>query len=54
MHRILKQYKQAFTLHHFIKYWDRDLPTSVARQSSAKEECVRGKERDLEAQSTNQ
>jgi hypothetical protein len=32
MQRILKQYKQAFMLHHFIKDWDRVKPTSVARQ----------------------
>jgi len=36
MQRILKQYKQAIMFHHFIKYWDRVLPTSVARQPSTK------------------
>jgi len=54
MQRILKQYKQAFMHHHFIKYWDRVLATSVARQLSTKEQCVRGKEGGLEAHGTNQ
>jgi len=54
MQRILKQYKQTIMFHHFIKYWDRVLPTFVAREPSTKEQCVKGKEGGLEAHSTNQ
>jgi len=54
MQRIPKQYKQVTMLHHFIKYWDTVLPTSVARQPSTQEQRVRGKEGGLVAYSTNQ